>query len=136
MAPLTDISTWVRGSALEIVLLVLGAVLLARFATWAGRRITEHIDAASPSGDVLVRSEATKHRHAIAQVLTWLSIALIWSVTAVLVLERFGIPVTSLAAPAAVIGAALGFVHSRWCGITSLASSSSWSGSTASATWP
>jgi moderate conductance mechanosensitive channel len=77
--------------------------------TWSGRRITERIDAAATDGDALVRSEAAKHRHAVAQVLTWLSIALIWSITAVQVLQRLGVPVASLVAPAAVLGAALGF---------------------------
>jgi moderate conductance mechanosensitive channel len=91
------------------VLLVLGALLLARFVTWSGRRITERIDAGATGGDAVVRSEAAKHRHAVAQVLTWLSIALIWSVTGVQVLERLGVPVASLVAPAAVLGAALGF---------------------------
>ena len=55
------------------MLLVLGALLLARFVTWSGRRITERIDAAATDGDALVRSEAAKHRHAVTQVLTWLS---------------------------------------------------------------
>jgi small-conductance mechanosensitive channel len=109
IAPLTDITTWLRSSGLEIVLLVLGALLLARFVTWSGRRITERIDAASTDGDALVRSEAAKHRQALAQVLTWLSIALIWSVTVVLVLDRLGVPATSLVASAAVVGAAVGF---------------------------
>jgi small-conductance mechanosensitive channel len=109
IAPLTDVSVWLRSSGLEIVLLILGALLLARFVTWSGRRITERIDAAATDGDALVRSEAAKHRQALAQVLTWLSIALIWCVTAVQVLERLGFPVASLVAPAAVLGAALGF---------------------------
>jgi Mechanosensitive ion channel len=91
------------------VLLVLGALLLARFVTWSGRRITERIDAASTDGDALVRSEAAKHRQAVAQVLTWVAIALIWSITGVMLLERLGVPVASLVAPAAVLGAALGF---------------------------
>jgi small conductance mechanosensitive channel len=56
-----------------------------------------------------VRSEAAKHRQAVAQVLTWVAIALIWSITGVLVLDRLGVPVASLVAPAAVLGAALGF---------------------------
>jgi moderate conductance mechanosensitive channel len=51
IAPLTDISEWVRSSGLEIVLLVLGTVLLARFARWIGERFTERIDAASTDGD-------------------------------------------------------------------------------------
>ena len=91
------------------MLLVLGALLLARFVTWSGRRITERIDAAATDEDALVRSEAAKHRHAVTQVLTWLSIALIWSVTAVQVLGRLGVPLASLVAPAALLGAALGF---------------------------
>jgi moderate conductance mechanosensitive channel len=91
------------------VLLVLGGLLLTRFATWSGRRITERIDAASTDEDALVRPEAAKHRGAVAQVLTWLSMAVIWSVAGVLILERLGVPVSSLVASAAVIGAALGF---------------------------
>jgi small conductance mechanosensitive channel len=109
IAPLTDISVWLRSSGLEIVLLVLGAVLLARFAGWVGRRVTERMDAAAIDQDVLVRSEASKHRHAVAQALTWVAVALIWSITVVLVLDRLGVPVASLVAPAAVLGAALGF---------------------------
>jgi moderate conductance mechanosensitive channel len=106
---MSDFETWLRGSGLEIVLLVLGAVLLARFATWVGRKITERMDAASTHGDALVRSEAAKHRRALAQVLTWVSIAVIWSVAGVLVLTRLGLPIASLVPSAAVIVAALGF---------------------------
>jgi small-conductance mechanosensitive channel len=109
ITPLTDITTWLRGRGLEIVLLVLGAVLLARFVTWCGRRITERMDNTSTDEDVVVRSEAAKHRGAVAQVLTWVSIAVIWSVAGVLVLERLGVPVSSLVASAAVLGAAIGF---------------------------
>jgi small-conductance mechanosensitive channel len=109
ITPLTDITTWLRGRGLEIVLLALGALLLARFVNWAGRRITQRIDAAATEKDALVRSEAAKHRHAVAQVLTWLAIAFIWCVTGVQVLERVGVPVASLVAPAAVLGVALGF---------------------------
>ena len=108
-APLTDISAWLRGRGLEIVLLVLGGLLLSRFATWSGRRITECIDAAATDEDALVRSEAAKHRGAVVQLLSWLSIAVIWSVAGVLILERLGVPVSSLVASAALIGAALGF---------------------------
>jgi small conductance mechanosensitive channel len=109
IGPLTDISTWVRGAGLEIVLLVLGGVLLTRFARWTGDRITRRIDDAATEDDSLVRSEAAKHRHAIAQVLVWVTIAILWCVIVVLVLERFGVPVGSLAAPGAVLAAAIGF---------------------------
>jgi moderate conductance mechanosensitive channel len=110
---LTDISTWVRGSGLEIVLLVTGAILLTRFATWLGGRITDRIDANARETDMLVRSEASKHRHALAQVITWATLVIIYCATGVAIAARLGIPVTSLVAPAAVAAVALGFGAQR-----------------------
>lgn len=111
--PLTDVSTWARGRGLEIVLIVTGSALLARFASWSGRRLTDHIDATAQESDALVRSEASKHRHALAQVATWATLVAIYCVTAVLVLQRLGVPVTGLVAPATVAGVALGFGAQR-----------------------
>ncbi|MDJ0356478.1 mechanosensitive ion channel family protein [Paenarthrobacter sp. PH39-S1] len=108
-AQLADIGVWIRSNGLEIVLLILGAMLLARFITWSGDGITDRIDAVSPDADDLVRSEVSKYRHSIAQILVWLSIALVWFITGLLVLARFGIPIGSLAAPTALIAAAIGF---------------------------
>src|SRR5450432_3444148 len=68
---LSDLNTWIRGNGLEIVLLVSGAILLTRFATWFGSKITERIDARDHDTDALVRSEAAKHRHSVTQVVTW-----------------------------------------------------------------
>jgi small conductance mechanosensitive channel len=67
------------------------------------------MDVASTDVDAVVRSEAAKHRRAVAQVLTLLTIGVIWSVAGVLILDRLGVPVSSLVASAAVIGAALAF---------------------------
>jgi len=111
--PLTDVGRWARGSGLEIVLLVTGAILLTRFATWLGGRIIARIDANARETDALVRSEAAKHRHALAQVVTWATLVLIYCVTAVLIVQRLGVPVTSLLAPATVAGVALGFGAQR-----------------------
>ncbi len=111
--PLTDVTRWARGAGLEIVLLVTGAILLTRFATWLGGRIIARIDANAQETDALVRSEATKHRHALAQVVTWITLVLIYSVTALLIVQRLGVPVTSLVAPATVVGVALGFGAQR-----------------------
>ena len=110
---LSDALLWLRGSGLEIVLLVLGAVLLTRFATWLGGVITARIDANAGGGDALVRSEEAKHRHALTQVLTWASLVLVYCVTAVLIVQKLGVPVTGLVAPAAVAGVALGFGAQR-----------------------
>ena len=68
LQPLDDALLWARGAGLEIVLFLTGAVLLARFVAWAGERITDRIDANAHEIDALVRSEASKHRHSLAQV--------------------------------------------------------------------
>ncbi len=113
VTPLTDIDVWARGRGLEIVLLVTGAILLTRLATWLGARITDRIDANAQESDALVRSEAAKHRHALAQVITWATLVIIYCATALAVAARLGIPVTSLVAPAAVAAVALGFGAQR-----------------------
>jgi small-conductance mechanosensitive channel len=110
---LSDFSRWARSDGLEIILLVSGSVLLTRFATWFGANMTGRIDANDRSSDLLVRSEAAKHRHSVTQVITWTALALIYCITAVLVLQRFGVPITSLVAPATIAGVALGFGAQR-----------------------
>lgn len=113
VAPLTDATTWLRSSGLEIVLFVTGAILLVRAMRWLGARITRRIDVGSGSDVTLIRSEAAKHRHVVTQVITWAVIVVIYCVAAVLVLPRFNVPVTGLVAPAAVVGVALGFGAQR-----------------------
>ena len=114
IAPLNDVSGWVRGNLLVIVLLVLGAILLTRLAEWARGRIMEQIDAHATEADELVRSEAAKHRHVVAQVVTWAVLAVIYVVTAVLVIQHLGVPLAGLIAPAALLSAALGFGLQRF----------------------
>ncbi len=113
LKPLAELSHWARGNGLEIVLLVTGAMLLTRFATWMRGKITNRIDATAHGTDSLVRSEASKHRHALAQVFTWAALVIIYCATAIAVAARVGIPVTSLVAPAAVAAVALGFGAQR-----------------------
>jgi moderate conductance mechanosensitive channel len=109
----TDISLWARSNGLEIVLLVTGAMLLTRLATWLRGKVTARIDASAHDTDTLVRSEASKHRHALAQVVTWAFLVLVYCATVVAVATRIGIPITSLVAPAAVAAVALGFGAQR-----------------------
>jgi small-conductance mechanosensitive channel len=111
VTPLTDIGLWARGNGLEIVLFVTGAMLVTRFAAWLGGRITARIDA--QTGDSVVRSEGAKHRHAVAQVVTWSVLVLIYCLTAVLVVQRLGLPLSGFVAPATVVGVALGFGAQR-----------------------
>ncbi|MGQ4614432.1 mechanosensitive ion channel domain-containing protein [Nocardia sp. R7R-8] len=109
----TGFTTWLRGSGLEIVLLVLGAILFSRFATYVRDRVTRRIDAGFRSSDALVRTEAAKHRHALAQVITWVVLTIVYVLITMEVLRRLGFAVTGLVAPAAVLGAALGFGAQR-----------------------
>jgi len=113
MTPLPNIGLWARGSGLEIILLVTGAILLTRFVTWLGGKIMDRIDANAREDDALVRSEASKHRHALASVITWVTLVVIYCVTGLAILERLGIPLNSLVAPAAVLAVALGFGAQR-----------------------
>jgi moderate conductance mechanosensitive channel len=108
-----DIGEWIITRGLRIVLLLIGSLLAARFINWMAQRITRRLDVGFQESDVLVRSEATKHRQAVASVISWVSIAVVYVVVAVEITSVLAIPVGSLVAPAAVLGAALGFGAQR-----------------------
>jgi moderate conductance mechanosensitive channel len=112
--PLTDISRWARGDLLVIAMLVLGAILLTRVAEWVRDRVTARIDASARETDELVRSETAKHRHVVAEVVTWMTLAVMYVVAAVLIVQRLGVPLAGLVAPAAFLSAALGFGLQRF----------------------
>ncbi|MCW2526500.1 MAG: MscS Mechanosensitive ion channel [Pseudonocardiales bacterium] len=113
IAPLTDLGTWSRGNGLEILLFALGAVLITRALRMLSTFVTDQIDARGAESDELVRSEAAKHRHALAQVITWTLIALVDTIAAILIIARFGVPLAGFVAPATVAGVALGFGAQR-----------------------
>ncbi|RVW11299.1 mechanosensitive ion channel family protein [Prescottella agglutinans] len=113
IAPLNRLLDWLETTGLQIALTVLGALIVARFVSWAGGRITQRIDDNYQQGDALVRSEATKHRHSVAQVVTWVIITMVYVIAVVKVLAQLGLPIGSLVAPATVLGAALGFGAQR-----------------------
>jgi small conductance mechanosensitive channel len=91
--------------------LLLGAGLVVRFAHWSGQRrrrwidiqIRRQIEAGA------VASEALKRSRAISEAVEWSAVALTYFVVAILVFDRLGIPLTTLVAPATVIGIGLGF---------------------------
>ena len=114
IAPLDDFNLWVRDNLLVIVLLVLGAILLTRLAVWTRDKIMARIEARATETDELVRSEGAKHRQVVAQVVTWSALAVIYVVTAVLIVQKLGVPLAGLVAPAALLSAALGFGLQRF----------------------
>jgi moderate conductance mechanosensitive channel len=56
-----------------------------------------------------VASESLKRSRAISEAIEWVAVALTYFVVAVLCFDRLGIPLTTLVAPATVIGIGLGF---------------------------
>ena len=104
-----DTGTWILGRGVPIALLLIGGLLAARFINWTAQRITRRIDAQYQESDQLVRTESAKHRQAVASVISWVSVALLFVMVGVQITDILAIPVSSLVAPAAVIGAALGF---------------------------
>ncbi|WP_193043733.1 mechanosensitive ion channel family protein [Mycolicibacterium baixiangningiae] len=108
-----EIGEWILTSGLRIALLVIGALLAARFINWVAQRISRRIDAEYQESDQLVRTESAKHRQAVASVISWVSIAILFVVVSVEITDALAIPIGSLVAPAAVLGAALGFGAQR-----------------------
>jgi small conductance mechanosensitive channel len=108
-----DIGAWILTRGLRIALLIIGAVLAGRFITWIAQRVSRRIDADFQESDALVRSESAKHRQAVASVISYLAIAMLGVMVVVQITEILAIPVGSLVAPAAVLGAALGFGAQR-----------------------
>jgi small conductance mechanosensitive channel len=104
---------WLSLQGLSIVLWVLGALLATRFIQWMVGRITARIDSQFTESDALVRSEAIKHRHSVAQILAWAAIAIVYIIAGFNVVRQFNVPITGFVAPATVLGAALGFGAQR-----------------------
>jgi moderate conductance mechanosensitive channel len=104
-----EIGEWIITRGLRIVMLMIAAVLAVRFVTWVAQRVTRQLDEGFAESDALVRSEATKHRQAVASVIQWVSIVLIaiWVIVEIGGVLQFS--VGGLVAPATVVGAALGF---------------------------
>jgi moderate conductance mechanosensitive channel len=108
-----NFGVWILDRGVRIALLLIGGLLMARFINWGANKIVGHLDTQYRESDQLVRSESTKHRQAVASVISWVSVALLFVVVAVEVTDVLAIPVGSLVAPAAVLGAALGFGAQR-----------------------
>jgi small conductance mechanosensitive channel len=108
-----DLDHWVRGDGLEIVLIVLGSILLARLLHWSAQHYSRRAELAlesTPDSELTRRQRQTR---ALVQALEWLAVGLVWCTAVLMVVIRLGLPVTSLVAPATVLGVALGFGAQR-----------------------
>ncbi|HEV7584109.1 MAG TPA: mechanosensitive ion channel family protein [Mycobacterium sp.] len=104
-----EIGGWILDRGLHIIMLFIAAVLAVRFVTWVAQQITRQLDVGFTESDALVRSEATKHRQAVASVIQWVSIVIIAIWVVVQIGDVLQFSVGGFIAPATVLGAALGF---------------------------
>lgn len=103
--------SWVQNHLLPVIVLLLGAGLAVRLAHWTGARRRQWIDLQIrrqiESGTVA--SESLKRSRAISEAIEWAVVALLYFVVGILAFDRLGIPLTTLVAPATVVGIGLGF---------------------------
>ena len=65
-----QIGDWLITRGLRIGMLLIAAVLAVRFVTWVAEQVARQIDERFVESDALVRSEASKHRQAVASVIS------------------------------------------------------------------
>ncbi len=104
-----DLSLWIRGSGLEIVMLLAGGLLTIRSAKWLlamGERAADE-----RAGDT---DQVGPRRHkAITQAMGWLVTAMVSVAVGVLIADRFGLPMATLVPTATVVGVTVGFGAQR-----------------------
>lgn len=106
------IGQWLLSRGLHIVLVVAFAVVATRVIRWVAKRITRRL-AETDNRDAVLRSETVKHRQAVASVITSVAIAVLYTMVVIDIAGQLDLPVASLAAPATVLGAGLGFGAQR-----------------------
>jgi small conductance mechanosensitive channel len=110
---LDDLSHWLLTKGLHIVLVVIFALIATRAIRWVAGRISRRLDRGEGGSDAVLRPESVKHRRAVASVISSVTIAVLYIMVAVDIANQLGLPIGSLVAPAAVLGAALGFGAQR-----------------------
>jgi small-conductance mechanosensitive channel len=108
----STLTQWLLTKGLHIVLVAVFALIATRAIRWIAGRISRRLSEAHDH-EQTVRSETVKHRQAVASVISSVAIALLYVMVAVDIANQLGLPLGSLVAPAAVIGAALGFGAQR-----------------------
>lgn len=108
---LDDLTRWLRGDLLEIVLLISGAFLFVRGARWL--LTASPRDAESNAASIDGLGGPGRRDPAVAQALGWVVTAFVSVVIGVLVADRFGLPLATLVPTATIAGIALGFGAQR-----------------------
>jgi moderate conductance mechanosensitive channel len=109
---LDSLREWFLTNGLHITLVLVFAILATRLIRLIARRISKRLDR-DDGHDAVLRPESVKHRRAVASVISSVAIAVLYIVVAIDIANQLGLPIGSLVAPAAVLGAALGFGAQR-----------------------
>jgi moderate conductance mechanosensitive channel len=109
---LDSLRQWFLTNGLHITLVLVFAVIATRLIRLIARRISKRLDRGD-GHDAVLRPESVKHRRAVASVISSVALAVLYIVVAVDIANQLGLPIGSLVAPAAVLGAALGFGAQR-----------------------
>lgn len=109
---LDQLTEWLLTKGLHIALVLVFAVVATRLIRFVAGRISKRLDPGD-STDAVLRPESVKHRRAVSSVISSVAIAVLYVVVAVDIANQLGLPIGSLVAPAAVLGAAFGFGAQR-----------------------
>ena len=109
---LDSLGQWFLTKGLHIALVLLFAIIATRLIRLIAGRISRRLDRGD-GHDAVLRPESVKHRRAVASVISSVAIAVLYVVVAIDIANQLGLPIGSLVAPAAVLGAALGFGAQR-----------------------
>jgi moderate conductance mechanosensitive channel len=109
---LDSLRQWFLTNGLHITLVLVFAIIATRLIRLIARHISKRLDRGD-GHDAVLRPESVKHRRAVASVISSVAIAVLYIVVAVDIANQLGLPIGSLVAPAAVLGAALGFGAQR-----------------------
>lgn len=109
---LDSLTEWLLTKGLHIVLVLVFALIATRVIRFVARRISKRLDRGDAT-DAVLRPESVKHRRAVSSVISSVAIAVLYIVVAVDIANQLGLPIGSLVAPAAVLGAAFGFGAQR-----------------------
>lgn len=107
---------WARNDLLPGVIIVIGGVLCARLAAWVFDRYRSDVDSrlARVSSDYsrddgTTEADQLKRSRVVAEAIGWCVRVTITAASAAYALSVMGLPLSTFVAPAAIIGAAIGF---------------------------
>ena len=109
-----EVTTWLLGTPIKLLLIVVIALLLNRLVRrWIGRIVARLGRATSEHGQAVVgeraRERAEERASTIGSLLRSLSTAIIFGVALVMILETLGVGIMAIIASAGILGLAIGF---------------------------